>query len=53
MTTAGQYLITYTVPTAVVSGSDAGTFTRHSVSLTVTVTAGGGGKKARHDPLLS
>jgi hypothetical protein len=43
VSTAGQYEITYTVPTAVVTGSDAGTFTAHSVSLTVTVTGGGGG----------
>jgi hypothetical protein len=43
VTTTGKYTITYTVPSAVVTGSDAGTFTDHSVSLTVTVTGGGGG----------
>ena len=43
--TAGQYLIKYTVPTAVVTGTDAGTFSAHEVTLTITVTGGGGGKK--------
>lgn len=43
VSTAGQYLIAYTVPTALVTGADAGDFTAHSVSLVITVTAGGGG----------
>ena len=40
---AGQYEITYTVPTATVTGTDAGTYDAHSVSLVITVVAGGGG----------
>lgn len=41
--TAGQYRITYTVPTAVVTLADAGLWTEHSVSLDITVGSGGGG----------
>ncbi len=43
--TAGQYLITYTVPTAFVTGADAGyvAIDGHSVSLLITVAGGGGG----------
>ncbi len=43
VSTAGKYLIAYTVPTALVTGADAGDITAHSVSLVITVTAGGGG----------
>ena len=43
--TAGDYLITYNVPTASVTGTDAGTVgaDAHSVSLVITVTGGTGG----------
>jgi hypothetical protein len=43
VSTAGQYVISYNVPTAIVTGVDAGTYTDHSVSLIITVTGGGGG----------
>ena len=45
VSTAGRYLITYTVPTALVTSADAGdvAIDGHSVSLLITVAGGGGG----------
>ena len=44
VTTAGQYLITYTTTSPIIiTGADAGTFTDKTVSLLITVAGGGGG----------
>lgn len=48
VTTPGPYTITFVVPTVELTGSDAGTYDVHSVSLQITVSAnngGGGGHK--------
>ncbi len=55
VTSAGSYTITFTIPTVSVTGTDAGTFTTHSVTLTIDVSGnrgggagGGGGGGPRH-----
>ncbi|MBI1376173.1 MAG: hypothetical protein GC157_01605 [Frankiales bacterium] len=50
VTTVGDYTITFTIPTVSITGTDAGSFATHSVSLTITVAGsrgggGGGGRK--------
>ena len=43
VSSAGDYKITFNIPTVAITGTDAGDFTANSVTLTITVTTGGGG----------
>ncbi|MDO8106169.1 hypothetical protein Q6348_03035 [Isoptericola sp. b441] len=51
VTDEGKYTITFTVPTVTLTGTDAGSYTDHSVSLSITVAGSrGGGSHGGHGP---
>ena len=47
VTTAGQYEITFVIPSVTITGVNGGGFTDHTVTLVITVGGGGGGGGGR------